>query len=115
MVIDGRFKRKKSKSVDFNLNERNSGQVPRKKSIPLETSNPFDRIYSNIHVEKMLKLQSKLKSLKVLMTMSVHDMRNPANAIQFGVNETIQMLSNQKKKIESIKKMRQLRHQFINS
>jgi len=42
-------------------------------------------------------------------------MRNPANAIYFGVNETIQMLLSQKKKIQSIKKMRRLRYQFINT
>ena len=41
--------------------------------------------------------------------MAVHDMRNPTNAITFGVNETLQMLKNQKKKIESIRKMRKLR------
>ena len=47
------------------------------------------------------------------MNMAIHDMRNPTNAITFGVNETIQMLRNQKKKIESIKKMRKSRHQFV--
>ena len=47
--------------------------------------------------------------------MAVHDMRNPTNAITFGVNETLQMLKNQKKKIESIRKMRKQRRHFINS
>ena len=38
--------------------------------------------------------------------MVIHDMRNPTTAIQFGVNEAIQMLQNQSKKVESIKKMK---------
>ena len=49
------------------------------------------------------------------MNMAVHDMRNPTNAITFGVNETLTMLRNQKKKIESMRKMRKNRRNFINS
>lgn len=46
--------------------------------------------------------------------MAIHDMRNPTNAIIFGLSETIQMLLNQKKKIESIRSRRNLRYEFIN-
>jgi ribosomal protein L30E len=75
---------------------------------------PFERVSKNIHYEKVAKLQAKLKNNKTFMNMAVHDMRNPTNAIIFGVNETIQMLKNQKKKIDSIRKMRKQRRKNVN-
>ena len=57
-------------------------------------ANPFERVSKNIHYEKVRKLQAKLKNNKTFMNMAVHDMRNPTNAITFGVNETLQMLKN---------------------
>ena len=57
-------------------------------------SSPFDRISKTIHDEKVAKMQAQLKNNKTYMNMAVHDMRNPTNAITFGVNETLQMLKN---------------------
>ena len=57
------------------------------------SQNPFDRVQTN-YLEQVLELQSQLKNNKILMNMAIHDMRNPTNAIVFGVTETIQMLRN---------------------
>jgi hypothetical protein len=102
-----------SSSQEVHLPGRNepTSSAGRSRSKTLEhnlyyNANPFERVYNNVNFEKVLKLQSQLKNNKILMNMAIHDMRNPANAITFGVNETIQMLLNQKKKVASIKKMR---------
>lgn len=41
------------------------------------------------------------------MDMVIHDMRNPTNAISFGISDTILMLNNEYSKIKSIKKKKE--------
>ena len=67
---------------------------------------PGMKIHQKTYKDDVEKLKSQLKNNKTYMNMAVHDLRNPTNAITFGVNETLQMLKNQKKKIKSIRKMR---------
>ena len=86
-------------SADVALTDKNSPNTPgsyaRERSIShgmIKSPNPIERACNNINFGKVLMLQNQLKNNKILMNMAIHDMRNPANAIFFGVNETIQML-----------------------
>lgn len=75
----------------------------------------FEKVSQKIYQAKMAKLEAQLKSNKTLMNMAIHDMRNPTNAIIFGVNETLQMLKCQRKKMDFIRKLRRKRRKFMNA
>lgn len=43
-------------------------------------------------LEKVKRLEQQVKNSKLFLNMVIHDMRNPANSIEFGLKETLKLL-----------------------
>lgn len=74
---------------EVDLRKRGHNLSGHSSALPSSLRYSQDNLYKEVFINKIEKLQSKLKNNKIFMNMVIHDMRNPTTAIQFGVTETI--------------------------
>ena len=52
--------------------------------------------------KKIVQMQNNLNGNKVFLNMVVHDMRNPTSQIEFTLKQSLEHLTNMKKKLDSL-------------